>query len=170
MDTTATVKYAGFWWRVLAYMVDGALISIPLYLGYYGLMIVMVLAGDQPPTEGDDEAEKEAMKWVILGGVMAVMLFLFIANWLYFTLFESSKRMATPGKFWLGFVVTDMHGKRIGFGRANARYWSKYLSSIIFCIGYIMVAFTKKKQGLHDMVAKTLVVKNASQPQQPNNI
>ena len=52
--------------------------------------------------------------------------------------------------------VTDMQGQRISFGEATGRYFSKILSSVL-CIGYIMVAFTDKKQGLHDMIASTLV-------------
>jgi uncharacterized RDD family membrane protein YckC len=58
----------------------------------------------------------------------------------------------------LGIVVTDLEGRRISWGRANARYWSKFISALIFLIGYIMAGFTQKKQALHDMIAGTLVV------------
>ena len=71
---------------------------------------------------------------------------------------ESSGWQATPGKKLLSLVVTDMEGARIGFGKANVRFWSKIVSGF-FMIGYIMVAFTERSQGLHDMIAGTLVLR-----------
>jgi len=58
----------------------------------------------------------------------------------------------------LGIVVTDMNGQRISFGRATGRYFAKIISQIILFIGYLMIAFTEKKQGLHDIMANCLVV------------
>jgi uncharacterized RDD family membrane protein YckC len=80
-----------------------------------------------------------------------------VGVWLYFALQESSERQATIGKRALNIYVTDMYGRRISFGQATGRYFSKILSSIILFIGYIMVALSEKKQGLHDMIAGTLV-------------
>jgi uncharacterized RDD family membrane protein YckC len=71
---------------------------------------------------------------------------------------ESSSRQATLGKMALGIVVTDMDGKRISFGRAVGRNLGKIISQIILFIGFLMVAFTQKKQGLHDIIANCLVV------------
>jgi len=71
---------------------------------------------------------------------------------------ESSSRQATLGKMALGIVVTDMDGKRISFGRAVGRNLGKIISQIILLIGYFMIAFTQKKQGLHDIIANCLVV------------
>jgi uncharacterized RDD family membrane protein YckC len=82
-----------------------------------------------------------------------------VINWLYFTILESSPKQATLGKMALGIVVTDLNGNRISFGRANGRYWSKIISSMILLIGYMMAGFTEKKQALHDIMAGTLVVK-----------
>jgi uncharacterized RDD family membrane protein YckC len=92
-----------------------------------------------------------AMFW-ILGGVM------FIIQMLYFAIMESSSKQATLGKMVLGIVVTDYEGRRISFGRALGRNLAKIISQVILFIGYLMVAFTEKKQGLHDMIASTLVV------------
>jgi len=58
----------------------------------------------------------------------------------------------------LGLQVTDSAGNRIGFGRALARNLGKILSLITLGIGFIMVGFTKKKQGLHDIIASALVL------------
>lgn len=83
-----------------------------------------------------------------------------ILGWLYYTLLESSKKQATLGKSIIGIKVTDLNGNRISLGRANARYWSKIISALILFTGFIMAGFTQKKQGLHDIIAGTLVVKN----------
>lgn len=81
-----------------------------------------------------------------------------VAAWLYFSVFESSRLQATPGKLALGIRVTDLEGNRIGFGRATGRFFSKIVSGLILDIGYIMAAFTSRKQALHDMMAGTLVI------------
>jgi uncharacterized RDD family membrane protein YckC len=76
----------------------------------------------------------------------------------YFAGFESSSMQATPGKRAMGLVVSDAQGRRISVLRAVGRYFAKILSSMIMFIGFIMVAFTARKQGLHDMICSTLVV------------
>ena len=77
--------------------------------------------------------------------------------WLYFALQESSHWQATIGKRILKIYVTNQKGERLNFIQTSIRYLSKYLSSV-FLIGFIMAAFTKNKQGLHDIIADTLVV------------
>jgi|1185.fasta_scaffold02821_2 uncharacterized RDD family membrane protein YckC len=79
-----------------------------------------------------------------------------VGIWLYFALQESSAHQATVGKRAMNIYVTDLQGRRISFGQATGRHFSRVLSSIL-AIGYIMVAFTEKKQGLHDIIAGTLV-------------
>jgi uncharacterized RDD family membrane protein YckC len=80
-----------------------------------------------------------------------------IGSWLYFALQESSERQATIGKRALNIYVTDLQGRRISFGQATGRYFGRILSFIILGIGVLMVAFTQQKQGLHDMMASTLI-------------
>jgi uncharacterized RDD family membrane protein YckC len=126
-------KYAGFWIRVLAAIIDGLLMA--------------------------------AVSWLISRGKSADSMFSgvnfvsAIIGWLYYSLMESSAKQATLGKMVVGIYVTDESGKRISFARATGRYFAKVLSAVILLIGFIMVAFTQKKQGLHDMLADTLVVK-----------
>ena len=72
---------------------------------------------------------------------------------------ESSSRQATVGKMATGIVVTDMTGKKISFAKATGRHFAKIISGVILLIGFIMIAFTQKKQGLHDIIADCLVVK-----------
>ena len=92
----------------------------------------------------------------ILGGGVTIMLVL-LGGWLYEALMESSSYQATLGKMILGMKVTDLYGNRISFGRATGRHFAKILSGMVLCIGFIMVGLTQRKQGLHDLLAGTLV-------------
>jgi len=92
------------------------------------------------------------------GGITAYGITL-IGGILYFVLMESSAKQGTLGKMALGLVVTDTNGNRISPARALGRYFAKILSGAILMIGFIMVAFTERKQGLHDMLANTLVLR-----------
>lgn len=65
----------------------------------------------------------------------------------------------TLGKRILSLKVTDEAGNRISFGRATGRFFAKILSSMFCCIGFIMIGFTERKRGLHDMIAGTLVMR-----------
>ena len=83
-----------------------------------------------------------------------------IISWAYFELMESSEQQGTFGKVVMGLQVTDLEGHRITLKKATIRYAAKFLSSVLLMIGYLMVAFTARKQGLHDKIAGTLVVRN----------
>ena len=91
-------------------------------------------------------------------GMVLGLLVLFVGSWLYHTMMECSSRQATLGKMALGIKVTDLNGNRISFARANGRFFGKWLSGSIMNIGYLMAAFTEKKQALHDMLAGCLVL------------
>jgi uncharacterized RDD family membrane protein YckC len=94
----------------------------------------------------------------LLGGGLT-FIFLLFGSWLYEAFMESSSYQATLGKMIFGMKVTDLNGNRISFERATGRHFAKWLSAMIFCIGYIMVGFTERKQGLHDLLAGTLVLR-----------
>jgi uncharacterized RDD family membrane protein YckC len=80
--------------------------------------------------------------------------------WLYFAGFESSTAQSTlPGR-WLGTRVTDLDGRQLTFRHATARHFAMYVSAITpFYVGYLMVFWTKRRQTLHDLIARTVVVK-----------
>jgi uncharacterized RDD family membrane protein YckC/Tfp pilus assembly major pilin PilA len=95
-----------------------------------------------------------------LGASMLLLwLAIIVVQWLYFALCESSAWQATPGKLALNLCVTDMHGRRIGFGQATGRYFGKILSSFILDIGFMMAGWTARKQALHDLMASCCVVR-----------
>jgi uncharacterized RDD family membrane protein YckC len=83
----------------------------------------------------------------------------FFAPWLYEAFMMSSEWQATVGKRVMSIIVTDNDGKRISFARATGRHFAKYISVFLLGIGFIIAAFTAKKQALHDMIAETLVIK-----------
>lgn len=143
--------YGGFWRRVLAYIIDTILLNIAVSMvaGFLGLGVGASMAMLNP----------EQVNGMYSGAFVLSSLLSLVASWLYFALMESSKLQATVGKLAVGVIVTDLNGNRISFLRATGRYFAKILSGLILLIGYIMVAFTERKQGLHDMLAGTLVWK-----------
>lgn len=149
IHNTSFCSYAGFWKRFAAAIIDSVILAIAGLLAglFIGLFVGIVL--------GIAGANKHAIGAIagLFGYVVGIVL-----NWLYFTLFESSGKQATPGKMALGIQVTDAAGNRVSFARANGRYWGKILSGLTLTIGYMMAGFTPKKQALHDMIADCLVV------------
>ncbi len=100
---------------------------------------------------------------VVVLGVLAMVssvgvVFGLAIPWIYEALMLSSEKQATLGKIALGIIVTDTAGERLTFGRATGRHFAKYVSSLLFGIGFIMAAFTERKQALHDLLARTLAV------------
>jgi uncharacterized RDD family membrane protein YckC len=100
---------------------------------------------------------------LLTAGTLGVAWFAaFLLPWLYEAVMLSSERQATIGKIALGIIVTDLSGGRLSFGRATGRHFAKWISALILGIGFIIAAFTEKKQALHDMIAETLVVDSSS--------
>lgn len=144
------IQYGGFWWRVLAYFIDSILLNVVSSL--IGVMLGVGIGMQTVLMGGGRDAASDAS--AVLGGSVALLI-----SWIYFAVMESSAKQATLGKMAVGLVVTDERGNRISFGRATGRYFAKILSAMILLIGFIMVAFTRRKQGLHDLIAGTLVWK-----------
>jgi len=142
-------RYAGFWWRVLASLIDGILSQIVSFL--VALPMGFILGVAMAAVADSDAIEA-------VGGLLGALVGMLV-QWLWYTLPESSSWQGSLGKKLLGIKVTDEQGRRIGFGRANARYWGKIVSTITLGIGFLMVAFTRRKQGLHDIIAGTLLVR-----------
>jgi uncharacterized RDD family membrane protein YckC len=82
----------------------------------------------------------------------------------YFTILESSSWQATIGKRIFKIKVVDLNGKRISFIKAIIRFFCKILSGQVLVIGFLMVAFTEKRQALHDLLAKTVDINKSSLP------
>jgi uncharacterized RDD family membrane protein YckC len=136
-------NYAGFWRRFGAFIIDSILINAI----YFGLGLILLFIFSAASLGAYDSA------FLLITCLITPVLY-----WLYYALMESSSKQATLGKQALGIIVTDESGSRISFGRATGRLFSRIVSAMIFYVGFIMIAFTQKKQGLHDIMAGTLVV------------
>jgi predicted Zn finger-like uncharacterized protein len=133
--------YAGFWKRFAAFIIDGLILMVGGFIIWGFINLVHEFATGTSSSAG------------ALGNLGGIIL-----GWLYFAIMESSSTQGTLGKMALGIKVTDLSGNAISFGTATGRHFGKIISAFIFLIGYLMVAFTSRKRGLHDMMAGCLVV------------
>lgn len=124
--------YAGFWRRFAAMLLD--------------LLILGAAQGVIESLPG----------FLRTGGAPELLIW-----WLYHALLESSEYQATIGKLALGLIVTDEQGRRLSFGRATGRTFAKILSIIPIFLGYLMAAFSPRKQALHDLIAGCLVLRKS---------
>lgn len=133
---TSPPALASFWTRVAALLIDLSVLAI------LNLLLVLVLNQLLSPA---------------LGKTLASFLgfFLFAA---YFSGLEGSTQGATLGKWALGLRVVDLDGQRIGFTHALGRFLGKLLSMAILLIGFLMAAFTERRQALHDFLSGTIVI------------
>jgi uncharacterized RDD family membrane protein YckC len=147
-----THQYAGFWIRLLASFLDTLIFGIPLYI--LDVIIFMIatgsgLGGYFEYVNGDDfHGTYEFITNIIQ---------LALSIW-YYVYLVSSKMQATPGKAILGLKIITKNGEKLSFWHAFGRYLAYIPSALLLCIGFLMVGWTKKKQGLHDKIAGTYVV------------
>ncbi|WP_197528060.1 RDD family protein [Posidoniimonas polymericola] len=147
LSASNKLVYAGFMSRWGAAIVDGlVLLAISWAIGF-SMAFAAAIAGMTQTESGLAVVQ------------LAIQVVAQVAGLLYFALMESSASQATYGKRMAGIKVTDVNGHPISFGRAVARYLAKIVSTLTLMIGYLMAAFTPKKQALHDMMVGTLVVK-----------
>lgn len=143
------VVQAGFWKRVAAYFIDNFLLAIAGMVlgGLLGAVLSVVAAG---------ALNTVGTSFFIIQGVSTLVQFGLYAS--YFAWFHASSSQATPGKMAVGIKVVRSNGEAITFWRGFARYFAQILSGLLLFIGYLMVAFTARKQALHDLMCDTLVV------------
>jgi uncharacterized RDD family membrane protein YckC len=150
--------YGGFWIRLLAYIIDRIVVGVvatPLFF----IMAMPTITRLVHEAEQNQDNPSPEFVFSVLGAISTYVLLVFIGYWLYEALLTASSWQGTVGKRVLRLKVTDEAGNRISFGRATGRFFAKILSNLLFCIGFIMIAFTDRKRGLHDMLAGTLVMK-----------
>lgn len=148
--------YGGFWVRFVAFLIDAVVLGIVL------VPVRVVFAGIFGWGALHGRVDRGDMVHLSLPFVVfpALQLLFMGANWLYEALLLSSPWQATLGKKALGLKVTDDFGNRITFLRATGRHFAKWISFMTLCIGFIMIGFTERKRGLHDIIAGTLVMKD----------
>jgi uncharacterized RDD family membrane protein YckC len=153
----AVYKFAGFWRRFVAYTIDNIIINIIFFIFAVIITIAFVL--------GSMSANNLA--WIadvtdlsrITPITLLIAAFYIILSVAYFTYFHGIKGR-TPGKMLVGLQVLSVDGTPIGFGTAFLRSVGYLVSSLLFTIplGFIWVAFDKRKQGWHDKIAGTVVI------------
>ena len=143
-------KYAGFWRRFIAYMIDGFIIGMVV-------LILAIIAGIAffagIMSNGDSAYDPER----ILSLSLWIWFFPTLINIAYFTYFHGATGR-TPGKSLLGVQVVSVEGNPISFGTAFLRSVGYMVSSFFLCLGFIWIGFDKKKQGWHDKIAGTVVI------------
>ena len=136
MPEPTGTQYAGFWARLLAFLADSAivlLVSLALLVG-----VDMALG---------PEAHMPVVVAVSLLGL------------LYWPLMQASGLQATLGKAIVGLKVARLDGRRISILRSVWRELAKVISAAVLMLGYLMAALMPRKQGLHDLLAATYVVR-----------
>jgi len=136
-ETPEPTQYAGFWLRVAATLLDFIILNFAMAL----------LLGEATFDYANFHAEYRGPG--------------LIAGWLYFALMESSSRQATLGKIIVGIRVCNEQHEKITFQQATIRHFSKYLSILIFFVGFLMILGDVRRQALHDRIARTFVIKKA---------
>lgn len=140
---------AGFWLRVCAWIIDGAVIFIIYSLvSIFMLAVLGVLIFLSPV----------GFFYPLIAGMLVYSLTILIGAFILPPLLESSKLQGTIGKYAIGLRVTNENGTRIGFGKAFIRSIIRLISQIFFFLGCIPAGITAKKQAVHDMMCGTLVV------------
>ena len=129
--SAVAMEYAGFWIRFGAAVVDYVVVCAALVI--LRLLFHTLLS--------------------------YMLLFLFFLPWLYYWLFTGLKGQ-TPGKMLVGIKVVNAQGNIPGLGHAALReVLGKLISTIVLCLGFFWIAFDNNKQGWHDKLASTYVVK-----------
>jgi uncharacterized RDD family membrane protein YckC len=141
MNETDEIKYAGFWIRTSAAIIDTLLlmfITFPVLIGIYGMAYF-------ESTDMITGAWDFFVSYVF--PAIAVIVF-----WVY--------KSATPGKIITKIKIVDAgSGEKPSLGQCIGRYFAYYISIIPLMLGIFWVGFDKKKQGWHDKLAGTYVVK-----------
>ncbi len=149
-----TVQYAGFWLRLVAWIIDRIVLQVAswiLLLPFAASMGTASFFRGRPPSP------EEIFPFV--RHIFRFALIALVLDWLYYALLESSAWQGTLGKKALGLEVTDLSGRRVSFGRATGRFFARIISGLTLGIGFIMAGFTERKQALHDIIAGCLVIR-----------
>jgi uncharacterized RDD family membrane protein YckC len=137
-ESAVALQPAGFWLRLVALVVDSALMMILL-----GVLMINAVG------VSEDLVAPAYWLWVLL-------------SFLYWPVLESSARRGTVGKMMLGLVVADIDGGKLPFLRSLLRNLAKIISAIPFYIGFLLAAFTARKQALHDLITKSVVLRQGA--------
>lgn len=153
----AEPEYAGFWLRFGAWVIDYLILMVPFTV----ISLGMGLGAAMTALLGQFEKDQAAALTAYAAAVQPITYVLLTIGFIYYAFFESSKWQATPGKMAVGIRVTDTGGRRISMGRAAGRNAIRLVNAFTFLVPmafYVTAAFTRRKQGVHDLLAGTYVL------------
>jgi uncharacterized RDD family membrane protein YckC len=145
--------YGGFWIRVVAKILDGIIIGI---LGVGINMLVAFFVFGSPNYLGQALLKHSAHDRLVYQSI-SVPLGICLA--IVYACFFILRWDATPGNMAVGLKLVRSDGEKLTAGRIVGRYFSEWLSALILCMGYVMVAFDDQKQALHDRICDTRVIR-----------
>lgn len=158
-----TVQYAGFWLRVVAYLIDGLVMGVAfaaLVIPFFVLTGLGAALGNIHPGSEPRDFDQLIGGTFFLGLITIIGLGI-IGGWLYHAKMESSAWQATLGKKALSLRVTDLYGARVTFNRATGRHFAKLMTGLIpLGVGFMLAGFTERRQALHDIIASCLVLRD----------
>lgn len=143
--------------RALAWLIDGLTLLIPITLW---ILFAENYTGFDAEAWAKIAHPTAAQTQEFLRYLLFTQTGVFFIHGIYHALLESSAWQATIGKRAMGIRVTDEAGRRVSLGRAAARHCARILCELTLFVGYLMILFSARGQGLHDRLAGTLVVRN----------
>ena len=156
-----TFEHAGFGSRLVAAIIDGTLISVVTGIvnGIFGT--ALGLGTSLMSTDYMNDEVAAGLFATVIGGFFLIMFINMAISWGYYIIMTGAKG-ATIGKMIMKLEVVDENYQKISYGKAALRETvGKFVSSLVFCLGYLWVLFDDKKQGWHDKIAKTYVIKKS---------
>jgi uncharacterized RDD family membrane protein YckC len=140
----AQTRYAGFWRRLAATLIDTLLlvaVSVPIMMLFGRGMMAAMRPGTLPSAHD--------LNSLLLNYILPLLLSVFF--WV--------KYLGTPGKLLLNCRVVDAaSGAPLRPGQAILRYLAYIVSTLPLCLGFLWIAWDHRKQGFHDKIAKSVVV------------
>ncbi len=149
--------YGGFWRRLMAFFID----KIILFFTSFFLLFVGILALGMSFLSHYRDLVPETLMEATISFVSVYIGMTIFMSMLYFTYFHGATGQ-TPGKMIFGLQVVQTTGEKMTFGIGFLRWVGYIISSIIFNLGFIWIAFDGKKQGWHDKIAGTVVVRTTN--------
>lgn len=155
----------GFWLRLVAVWIDGLFVSLIVSIAAAAVFsatgLNRVLVASLPALEADPQTAIETLR-PVLEPYLGVLALTYLGIALLWTLYRPVCHGAwgrTLGKLVLGLRVVRTDGTPLGFSRAFLRYLGYMIALIPFGLGVLWVAWDDQKQGWHDKIAGTFVIK-----------
>jgi uncharacterized RDD family membrane protein YckC len=151
--TTPALPYAGFWVRAAARVID-ILVIVGIFNLFYLVDRLGSSAGIWPPGPAEDlfyVTDFFSMENLVRGAF-------FLGFPAFYYVYMHGAYGQTFGKMALRVKVVNEDGSPLDFRRSFVRWLGYFLCVFTLYIGYVWIAFDKRKQGLHDRVCGTIVV------------